>query len=127
MKKIVTGIMATALVVSIGTMGALAAGYNFGRGRNYVDVNNDNLCDNYNSAVCATYNPDGKNYVDTNGDGVCDNHITCVKNYVDVDGDGICDNYIACGKNYVDLNGDGVCDNQGNICKNGMGSRKGLN
>ena len=74
-------------------------------------------------------------YVDLDNDGVCDNYGAgqgSRSGYVDADGDGICDNYgngYGCGNGqgngngygpgngngagYVDADGDGICDNYG--------------
>ena len=95
----------------------------------YVDLDNDGVCDNYGGqGSCA-------GYVDADGDGVCDNYGAgqgSRSGYVDADGDGICDNYgngYGCGNGqgngngygpgngngagYVDADNDGVCDNYG--------------
>lgn len=79
----------------------------------YVDLDNDGVCDNYGTGN------------GTGGQGSC-------AGYVDADGDGICDNYgngYGCGNGqgngngygpgngngagYVDADNDGVCDNYG--------------
>ena len=98
MKKLLTGIAVTALLISMSSTTVLAAGR--GCGRNFVD--NDGVCDYYNTSC---------QFVDNDGDGICDN---CGSNncgngagYVDADGDGICDNYTA------------------NTSQNGSGSRRG--
>lgn len=125
MKRVLTGVVATALVLSVGVTSAFAAGR--GYGRNYVDANKDGLCDNYVVGVCP--------FRDADGDGVCDNcdsykvsssyEVSSLcqyggHNFVDANGDGVCDN---CGinggtgvcqyggHNFVDADGDGVCDN----------------
>lgn len=64
------------------------------------------------------------NYVDSNNDGICDNketntNMSTGNNYVDSNNDDICDNKeintnASKGNNYVDSNDDGVCDNIGN-------------
>ena len=59
MKKIVSVIMAMAMVVSVGTAGVFAAGH----GRGFTDTNQDGICDHLYTN-CA--------YVDENGDGICD-------------------------------------------------------
>lgn len=88
MKKILTCIAAMVLIISVSSLTVFAAGN--GRGRNYVDNNNDGVCDNYN-ASCQ--------FVDNDGDGICDNcaSATCGNGagYIDADGNGICDNYAA--------------------------------
>ena len=67
------------------------------------------------------------NWVDANNDGVCDNYTgtpkmnkgTVKPNFVDADGDGVCDNNTGTGSgkgrrtNFVDADGDGVCYNTG--------------
>lgn len=87
MKKVMTGILAAALVLTVGTTSAFAVG----RRANYVDANGDGVCDNY-----GTGRGQGMYYVDANGDGVCDNYGTGRGQgmyYVDANGDGVCDNY----------------------------------
>ena len=81
MKKVRTGILAAALLLSIGVTGALAAGPGWGRhaGQNgscpaagaacrYIDADGDGVCDNCGVDTCGS----GANYVDADGDGVCD-------------------------------------------------------
>ena len=58
LKKIRTGILAAALLLSIGVTGAFAAGASC-----RYDADGDGLCDN-----CGG----GANYVDSDNDGVCD-------------------------------------------------------
>lgn len=77
------------------------------------------------------------NYVDDNNDGICDNagygqRAGQGQNFVDEDGDGVCDNAgtrHCAGRSFTDANGDGICDNagsrQGNHC--GQGRRAGQN
>lgn len=116
MKKILTGILAVALVASVGTTVAFAADFG-GCRRHFVDADGDGICDNYGTG-CRDGNGCG-NYADADGDGVCDNYGTNCGN----GGNG-------CG-NYVDGDGDGVCDNFGtkptarpNSAVNGTGSAK---
>lgn len=105
MKKLLTGIAVIALVVSIGSTSALAAGR--GCGRNFVDSDGNGVCDNYDSNGCGN----GAGFVDADGDGVCDNY-----------GSNGCGN----GAGYVDADGDGVCDNFATgTTQNGCGIRRG--
>lgn len=121
MKKILTGIATMALVVSVSSITAFAAGG--GRGRNFVDNDNDGVCDYYNNSC---------QFVDDDGDGICDNcglgtHGMGAR-YVDADGDGVCDNYGSNGNGagYVDADGDGICDNiTTGTSQNGSGFRRG--
>lgn len=99
MKRVLTGIVATALVLSLGVTTAFAAGW--GHGRNYVDADGDGVCDYYAG---------GRYFVDADGDGICDNCDGTGWHYVDTDGDGVCD-YYGGGRYFVDADGDGVCDN----------------
>lgn len=110
MKKTFTGFLAAALILTIGTTTAFAAGPR--RGRNFIAKNNNSS--NSVKTVCV--------HTDTNKDGICDNCELEIKNwangtgcgmyFVDEDGDGICDNYgTNCGMYYADEDGDGVCDN----------------
>ena len=124
MKKVVFGILGTAIALAVGTTSAFAAGP--GARHNFVDADNDDICDNARESICS--------YVDTDEDGICDNrgarHGNCLtessKNFADADGDGICDNFTSgqnkgnghrngakgeCGKNFVDEDSDGICDN----------------
>jgi len=88
MKKILTGVLATIMVLSVGTTSAFAAGPGSGQGRNFVDEDGNGICD-FAGEFCR--------YVDENYDGICDycgieqNGYGC--HFVDADGDGICDNY----------------------------------
>ncbi len=108
MKKIVTGLLAGILLLSIATT-ALAAGRGQSQGDNYVDRNGDGICD-YACGTC--------NYVDEDKDGVCD-----YRNTTPVIGN--------CGQGFVDENEDGVCDNyespapQRNGCGRGQGKGRG--
>lgn len=63
MHKILTGIATMALATSVSCTSAFAAGC--GRGRNFVDIDQNGVCDHYN-ASCQ--------FVDSDGDGVCDNY-----------------------------------------------------
>lgn len=62
MKKSIAGILTAAMVLSVGATSALAAGR--GYGRNFVDANNDGICD-YAEHACP--------YIDSDNDGICDN------------------------------------------------------
>lgn len=90
MKKLFTGICAAALIFSLSVSSAFAAGPRCGRNNacktpasitqackaecNYVDDDNDGICDNRQSGsnTCS-----GRyNFVDEDGDGICDNQGT---------------------------------------------------
>ena len=128
MKKGLLGILAAALVLTVVTTGAMAAGGSWHHGAGtgsgasgscragtcqYVDADGDGVCDNCGTAC---------RYVDADGDGVCDNRGTACR-YVDADGDGVCDNRGAACR-YVDADGDGVCDNAG-ACGSGRRACRG--
>lgn len=107
MKKAFSGILSTAIALSMLTATAFAAGP--GCGRYFADLDGDGICDNAGSR-CA--------YVDADEDGICD----------------ICGAYHGCGMagagfggNFVDADGDGVCDNYGSGqgCGYGRGARGG--
>lgn len=110
MRKLLTGIAAITLVISVSGATAFAAGGDCGR--NYVDNDNDGVCDYYNTSC---------QFIDNDGDGVCDNYGSngCGNGvgYVDADGDGICDNYTA----DISQNGSGFrrghCGGQGRRCR----------
>lgn len=73
------------------------------RGPNYVDADNDGVCDN--RPACGQGKGRRCGYMDANGDGICDHQ-----------GAGACNRGNGQGRarqGYVDANGDGVCDNQG--------------
>ncbi len=93
MKRILIILVALALVLSIGAAGVYAL--EAGRRGNYVDGNNDAICDNRGSC-----------YKDADGDGSCDNRDQC---YTDADGDRVCDNRSEkdCGRQH----GHGSCRN----------------
>lgn len=62
MKKVLLGVLSTAIVLSMCATGAFAAGP--GCGRYFADADGDGVCDNAGGR-CA--------YVDADGDGICDN------------------------------------------------------
>lgn len=62
MRKALLGVMAAAVILSLGSTSAFAAGP--GGGRCFVDADGDRICDNAGGR-CA--------YVDADGDGICDN------------------------------------------------------
>ena len=101
MKKLLTGILTTAIVLSIGTTSALAAGS--GRGQ----CGTKSASKNYAETAC-------RYYTDADGDGICDNCGTAVTG----NGNGN-------RNNYVDADGDGVCDNAGSGAKHGCGQGNG--
>lgn len=102
MRKLLTGIAAMGMVLSMGVTTAFAAGH--GCGRNFVDADNNGVCDHY-STSCQ--------FADADGDGICDNCglERCGMGYVDADGDGICDHY---------AEGRGRGNGQGRGCQNGF-------
>lgn len=119
MKRILLGIVAAGIILTIGATTAFAAGLHnrcaggagIGICRNgescgyYADADGDGICDNCgNTAGTCTGNAACSSYVDADGDGVCDicggGHGNCVNgglcgNYADADGDGFCDNAAA--------------------------------
>lgn len=126
MRKFMTGVAAMAVVLSLGSMTALAA-----EQVQVYDASNGGCA--YCGASCE--------FVDADGDGICDNYASAGCGYcgascqfVDADGDGICDNYVSgncgyCGAScqFVDADGDGICDNYAsrNYCGRGYGSGQG--
>ena len=90
MKRILLGVLAAGIVLSIGATTVFASGMHDGQGNAFCL-----------SGVCQTSSC--SNYVDADGDGLCDNcdgsHGACqtgsCTNYVDADGDGLCDNHSA--------------------------------
>jgi hypothetical protein len=88
-------------------------------GSNYVDENNDGVCDNCGTALQGTgrgmnANTVGSNYVDENNDGVCDNCGTTLQGTgrgQGMNGRGM--NSKTAGISFIDANQDGVCDNYG--------------
>ncbi len=62
MRKALLGVMAAAVILSLGSTSAFAAGP--GGGRCFVDADGDRICENAGGR-CA--------YVDADGDGICDN------------------------------------------------------
>ncbi len=91
MKRAFALLMAGMLVLTMGGMGAAAAGrHGQGRGKAdcaWVDENGDGICDNRGPGK-------GQHWVDEDGDGICDNRGSGKEqHWVDEDGDGICDNW----------------------------------
>jgi hypothetical protein len=99
------------------------------KGANYVDKNNDGICDNRTTAK-STKNFSGRNFIDKNNDGICDNRQGSNKtqtakgrNFVDKNNDGICDNRQ--GKNSGKCCGKGYCHGNGKGNGNGNQHRHG--
>ena len=77
----------------------------------YVDLDNDGVCDNYGSDNCANGQGSCPGYADADGNGVCDNYANGCGNGR---GSGYgCGNGNGGGAGYVDADGDGICDNYG--------------
>lgn len=76
MKKRVLSILVTVVFVGVGAMTAFAARPEVGQ--NYVDADNDGVCDNQGTNDCPNQGngSSGQNYVDADQDGVCDNQGT---------------------------------------------------
>jgi len=104
MKKLLTGVVVMTLVILVGGTVAFATGS--ARGRNFIDINGDGVCDDCNN-FCQ--------FVDADGDGICDNY-----------GIGRCGIGVGHGTGYVDADGDGICDNStAGTTKNGTGFQRG--
>lgn len=98
---------------------------------NYVDADNDGICDN--CGLAQGQNPDAPGFTDADGDGVCDHlgtamqrrfamgsrqmmrgrsmHKRAARQGQQMPGRGL--QGTAQGQNYVDADNDGVCDNLG--------------
>lgn len=75
MKKLLSGVIISTLIITAGTASAFAF---HGKqatktNNNYVDLNNDGICDNKDTCGNGSY------FIDENGDGICDNMGTCPK------------------------------------------------
>ena len=130
MKKIASGIIVTALVLTVGTTAAFAVGRQ--QGNDAGTKTNQGISAVYSESVTPTSannldvkgsdnqgtNCTGAGFVDSDGDGVCDNQGTNCSGagFVDSDGDGVCDNQgtNCAGTGFVDSDGDGVCDRREN-------------
>lgn len=79
MKKLLSGVIISALVVTAGTASAFAyhnrpnQTYRLNKTTNFVDSSNDGICDNRGTCGKGSY------FVDANDDGICDNLGTCPK------------------------------------------------
>lgn len=109
MKKLFLGILASALVLSAGSIHVSAACH--GAGRHCGAVNAD-VCAATGTSDCSRYC-----YLDEDGDGICDHCSESHKNCLD--GSENC---------FVDENNDGICDNCGvhhrcGAAGNGSGTR----
>lgn len=115
MKKLLVSVCAVVLLIAMGTMSVLAAGAGQ---KSYC--RRDKAC-----AVEKAVEHRG-NYVDADDDGICDNRIAgsngVCNRYMDADNDGICDNHGVNCNGYVDSDNDGICDNRGTD-HNGMRSK----
>lgn len=125
MSRILTGLLAAVMVVSIEAT-ALAAGpvsgwrgghggghHGGGCGGGYVDVDQDGVCDNRVSYQGICPGCPGGGFVDEDGDGVCD---ACGSySGICLDGTGRC---------FADGDGDGICDACG--ASHWTGTRQGL-
>ena len=101
MKKVLTGILVVALLFSVGAISVIAA--SAGRGSNFVDADQDGVCDNSDVTNSTGGNGFGYNnrFVDADQDGVCDNRDVTNSTsgngfgyhnrFIDADQDGICD------------------------------------
>ena len=77
----------------------------------YVDRNNDGVCDNYGVGKGANGQGSCAGYADADGDGIGDN---CANGQGNGRGSGYgCGNGNGGGAGYVDADGDGICDNYG--------------
>jgi hypothetical protein len=113
MKKLIVFLIFTSLL-SVGISNAQTAQKNgnqttINRQCQWVDKNNDGICDNYQNLKT---NRKGSNFVDKNKDGICDN-IQKIKSNANC-------------PNFVDQNKDGICDNFQNNAKNKMCCGKGI-
>lgn len=93
MKRIVLGVLAAGIILTVGATTAFAAGMHGSR----ASGANAGIC--LSGSTCSVY-------VDADGDGICDN---CTSDH------GACLNNGSYG-NYADADGDGVCDNRGAHC-----------
>ena len=99
MKKVLSLLIAVALVLSIGVTSVFAASDM--RGANYTDADNDGVCDNCtNGGVCLQ---------DGTGRRAGRGRTGQAAAFIDADGDGVCDN----------------CTNGGVCPQNGTGAQRG--
>ena len=91
-------------------------------GKNYLDINQDGICDNnvnYQCSTCGQSNCQGnsncqQNYVDENQDGICDNKVS---NQCSTCGQTNCQGNSNCQQNYVDEDQNGICNHrQDKVC-----------
>lgn len=78
-KKIIAAVFMGLLVLALVPV-AIFAGYDAKQGQDvgYADINGYGIC---------------ADFVDVNDDGICDNHGSACADFVDANGDGICDNH----------------------------------
>ena len=95
-----------------------AVSYQADAQNNFIDDNNDGMCDNYTNGTGNGYCHGNGNFTDNNN-GICDNYAdgTCPRNGT---GSGYCHG----NGNFIDDNNDGISDNYGDgTCpRNGTGS-----
>ena len=89
MKKTLIGVLAAAVILSVGAASADAAGP--GAGRNFTDRDGDGVCD-LAGGICR--------FVDEDQDGRCDSCGLCREDccFTDADGDGICGQRMGLGR-----------------------------
>lgn len=87
MKKRFIGTIAVIALLSVGLTSSIAAGSGSEQGRNFVDADENGVCD-LNGAFCR--------YADADRDGVCDYRGTkqkeCRRYFADTDSNNACDN-----------------------------------
>lgn len=71
MKKAVVGILTAAMVLSIGGISTFAMEKEYGR--NFEDVDEDGICDNYNTD-CVSHEKCGRCFEDADDNGICHKH-----------------------------------------------------
>lgn len=135
MKKTVISFLIAGVLISAGSVSALAAG----SGSNYTDSDRNGVCDYAEARTISGTASCGMIDCTPVATGAVCSAAKAGANYTDADNDGICDNYTGSGKGsgygcgngsgYSDANNDGVCDNYSNrSCpRNGTGNQHGKN
>lgn len=141
MKKTIISFLVAGALISAGTISAFAAGGNTdhasaptktlysttGTGVNYMDTDNDGVCDNYTVSGNATANVSSNSNDNGSGNGNANGSSNCNANgsgICNANGSGICNSN---GSGYVDADHDGICDNYaGRSCpQDGTGNQYG--
>ena len=71
MKKLLLSLTTVGIISIVGFVSVKALAFDTNQHHNYIDTNDDRICDNYQTNTLNHH--DCKNYIDENNDSYCDN------------------------------------------------------